>query len=89
MNPESKAKELGIQFKDDAEIGYLNMVVSSGNMLITSGHVAKIKGKLGDDLNVDQGYIAAKAVWHMDFTIYPPKGWKSQKHQSLKTFWYG
>ena len=34
-------------------------------MLITSGHVSKIKGKLGDDLNVDQGYIAAKecGIW--------------------------
>ena len=65
MDPENKAKELGIPFSDDAEKGYLNMVVSYGNMLITSGHVSKIKGKLGDDLNVDQGYIAAKecGIW--------------------------
>ena len=65
MNPENKAKELGIPFSDDAETGYLNMVVSYGNMLITSGHVSKIKGKLGDDLNVDQVYLAAKecGIW--------------------------
>ena len=65
MDPENKAKELGIIFSDDAEKGYLNMVVRCGNMLITSGHVSKIKGKLGDDLNVDQGYIAAKecGIW--------------------------
>ena len=60
MNPESKARELGIVFNDNFEKGYLNMVVNHGNLFLTSGHVSKIKGKLGDDLNIDQGYIAAK-----------------------------
>ncbi|MDP7197905.1 MAG: RidA family protein [SAR202 cluster bacterium] len=65
MNPESKARELGIVFNDNFEKGYLNMVVNHGNLFLTSGHVSKIKGKLGDDLNIDQGYIAAKecAIW--------------------------
>ena len=36
MDQENKAKELGIPFSDDAEKGYLNMVVSYGNMLITA-----------------------------------------------------
>ena len=65
MDAESKAKELGIKFNDDFEKGYLNMVVRHGNLLLTSGHVSKTKGKLGHDLSIDQGYIAAKecAIW--------------------------
>ena len=65
MSAEAKARELGIAFPDNAEKGYLNMVVRSGNLLITSGHVSKIKGKLGDDVTVEQGYEAAReaVVW--------------------------
>ena len=60
MGAESQAKALGIEFTDDAKKGYLNMVARLGHTLITSGHVSDIKGKLGDDLTVDQGYAAAR-----------------------------
>ena len=60
MGAEAKAKELGIELPDDAEKAYLNMVARIGNTLYTSGHVSDIKGKWGDDLDVDQGYAAAR-----------------------------
>jgi enamine deaminase RidA (YjgF/YER057c/UK114 family) len=60
MGAESQAKALGIEFTDDAKKGYLNMVARVGHTLITSGHVSDIKGKLGDDLTVDEGYAAAR-----------------------------
>ena len=60
MGAEAKAKALGIEFTDDAEKAYLNMVARTGNLLITSGHVSAIKGKLGADLEVEQGYAAAR-----------------------------
>ncbi len=60
MGAEAKARALGIEFTDDAEKGYLNMVARVGNTLFTSGHVSVIKGKLGADLDVEQGYAAAR-----------------------------
>jgi enamine deaminase RidA (YjgF/YER057c/UK114 family) len=60
MGAEAKAMELGIAFTDDAEKAYLKMVARSGNLLLSSGHVSAIKGKLGKDLVVEQGYEAAK-----------------------------
>ena len=60
MGAEAKAKELGIEFPDNAEPAYLKMATRAGNLVFTSGHVSKIKGKLGDDLDVDQGYAAAR-----------------------------
>ncbi len=60
MGAESQAKALGIKFTDHVEKGYLNMVARVGNTLITSGHVSDIKGKLGQDLIVEQGYAAAR-----------------------------
>tara|TARA_B100000902_G_scaffold379380_1_gene413618 strand:+ start:125 stop:565 length:441 start_codon:yes stop_codon:yes gene_type:complete len=60
MSAESQAKALGIKFTDDVEKGYLKMVARVGDTLITSGHVSDIKGKLGQDLTVDQGYAAAR-----------------------------
>lgn len=59
MGAEARAKERGIEFTDDADKAYLNMIARIGNILHTSGHVSEIKGKLGDDLNIDQGYAAA------------------------------
>jgi enamine deaminase RidA (YjgF/YER057c/UK114 family) len=59
MSAEAKAIELGIQFPDQ-EPGYLNLCIRTGNLLITSGHTSDIKGKLGDDIEVDQGYAAAR-----------------------------
>jgi enamine deaminase RidA (YjgF/YER057c/UK114 family) len=60
MSAEQKAKELGIEFKDDAEKGYLNLAVRVGNTIITSGHTSTLVGKLGDNVSVDAGYAAAR-----------------------------
>jgi enamine deaminase RidA (YjgF/YER057c/UK114 family) len=76
MTPQRKAEDLGIRFTRQ-EPGYLAMVVQSGNLLITSGHVSDIKGKLGDGLTVEQGQAAARecavkilnSVWNAHGTI--------------------
>jgi enamine deaminase RidA (YjgF/YER057c/UK114 family) len=62
MGFEDKAKQLGIEFTDDAPQGYLNMAAQVGDMIYTSGHVSTLKGKLGADVSVEQGYAAAKEV---------------------------
>ncbi|MBI1310473.1 RidA family protein [bacterium] len=59
MSAEQKAFELGIEFPEVSR-GYLNLCIRTGNLLMTSGHVSNIKGKLGADLGVDEGYAAAK-----------------------------
>ncbi|QDU81988.1 Endoribonuclease L-PSP [Polystyrenella longa] len=59
MTPEEKARELGLEFTELSQT-YLNLCIKSGNQLITSGHVSDIKGKLGDDVTVEQGYAAAR-----------------------------
>lgn len=59
MSAQQKAEELGINF-DSLEPGYLNLCIRSGNLLITSGHTSDMKGVLGKDLSVEQGYEAAK-----------------------------
>ena len=59
MLADQKAKELGVSF-EPIEPGYLNLCSRSGNLLITSGHTSDLKGVLGKDLTVDQGYEAAK-----------------------------
>ncbi len=59
MTAEQCAKHLGISFPKK-EKGYLNLCVRTGNLLITSGHVSDIKGKLGAGLTVEQGYQAAR-----------------------------
>jgi enamine deaminase RidA (YjgF/YER057c/UK114 family) len=59
MQPDDKAKELGVSF-ELLTPGYLNLCVRSGNQLITSGHVSDQKGILGKGLTVEQGYEAAK-----------------------------
>lgn len=59
MSAERKALNLGLTFPTK-ERGYLNLCVRTGNLLITSGHVSDIKGKLGAGLQVDQGYQAAR-----------------------------
>ena len=46
MNPEDKAKELGVEFTEQ-EPGYLNLCIRSGNLLITSGHASTATGVLG------------------------------------------
>lgn len=59
MTPQQKAESLGIKFEKAAP-GYLNLCIRTGNQLLTSGHVSDLKGKLGADLTVEQGYSAAK-----------------------------
>jgi enamine deaminase RidA (YjgF/YER057c/UK114 family) len=59
MGAEQRASELGLSFQNQAP-GYLNLCARTGNLLITSGHVSDMKGKLGQDLNVEQGYQAAR-----------------------------
>lgn len=59
MSPQEKAAELNIKFTKQ-EPGYLAMVVKSGNLLFTSGHVSDMKGKLGAGLLVEDGKAAAR-----------------------------
>lgn len=59
MSADLRAANLGLTFKT-SEPGYLNLCIRSGNQLITSGHTSDLKGVLGKDLSVEQGYEAAK-----------------------------
>ena len=59
MQPEDKAKELGVDFKKQ-EPGYLNLCIRTGNLLITSGHVSTATGVLGAGLSVEDGFAAAE-----------------------------
>ncbi len=59
MGAEQRAKDLGIAFPKK-EKGYLNLCVRTGNLLMTSGHVSDMKGKLGSNLTVEQGVQAAR-----------------------------
>jgi enamine deaminase RidA (YjgF/YER057c/UK114 family) len=59
MTPQQKAESLGITFPKQ-EPGYLNLCARTGDLLMTSGHVSDIKGKLGAGLTVEQGYQAAR-----------------------------
>lgn len=75
-SPQKKAEGLGIKF-EKLKPGYLNRCVKSGKLLFTSGHTSKIKGRLGNDLKVDDGYKAAResaveilrAVWNTHGTL--------------------
>lgn len=76
MMPQEKAVAAGLNFTKQ-EPGYLAMVVRTGNLLITSGHVSDLKGKLGADLSVEQGKQAARecavkvlnSVWNFHGTL--------------------
>ena len=59
MSAEQKAQQLGLTFPTQ-EPGYLNLCAKTGNLLVTSGHVSDMKGKLGAGLTVEQGYQAAR-----------------------------
>ena len=59
MAAEQNALDLGLTFPEQ-EPGYLNLCARSGNLLFSSGHTSDMKGKLGADLSVEQGYEAAK-----------------------------
>lgn len=76
MTPQQIAESLGIVFEKQTP-GYLNLCIRSGNQLLTSGHVSDLKGKLGADLKVEDGYAAAKncaekvlrSVWNAHGTL--------------------
>ena len=76
MSPQEKAESLGIVFTRQ-QPGYLALVVRTGNLLITSGHVSDIKGKLGAGLSVEEGQAAARecgvkilnSVWNAHGTL--------------------
>jgi enamine deaminase RidA (YjgF/YER057c/UK114 family) len=76
MTPQEKAESLGITFTEQ-EPGYLALVVRTGDLLITSGHVSDLKGKLGAGLTVEEGKLAARdcaakilnSVWNAHGTI--------------------
>ena len=57
--PDQIAQDLGLTFPP-LDKGYLNLCAKAGNLYFTSGHVSDIKGKLGKDLTVEQGYQAAR-----------------------------
>ncbi|MDX1930813.1 MAG: RidA family protein [Pirellulaceae bacterium] len=76
MSPQETAESLGIKFTKQ-EPGYLAMVVRTGNLLITSGHVSDMKGKLGAGVSVAEGQAAARecavkilnSVWNFHGSI--------------------
>jgi enamine deaminase RidA (YjgF/YER057c/UK114 family) len=76
MSAQKKAESLGIKFSKQVP-GYLAMVVKTGNLLITSGHVSDIKGKVGAGVSVDEGKAAARecavkilnSVWNAHGTL--------------------
>lgn len=76
MTPQQIAESLNVSFTKQTP-GYLNLCIRSGQQLITSGHVSDLKGKLGADLKVEDGYAAAKncaekilnSVWNTHGTL--------------------
>lgn len=76
LTPTKKAEALGIKF-EKIKPGYLNRCVKSGKLLFSSGHTSKIKGRLGKDLKIEDGYKAAResaveillAVWNTHGTL--------------------
>src|SRR5215813_15288283 len=59
LSPQEAAKKEGIAFQPLSR-GYLNLCARTGNLLMTSGHVSDLKGKLGAGLTTEQGYQAAR-----------------------------
>jgi enamine deaminase RidA (YjgF/YER057c/UK114 family) len=63
MSSEANAIALGIHLNiPSPENPYLRLCYRTGNLLFTSGHVSDLKGKLGADVSVEQGYEAAREV---------------------------
>lgn len=54
-----KASELGVKL-DPSPRGKLAKCVTNGSLVFTSGQTSKLVGILGDDLDVKQGYAAAR-----------------------------
>lgn len=76
MTPQQIAEHAGLTFSK-LEPGYLNLCVKTGNLLITSGHVSDLKGKLGAGVTVEEGKLAARncavkilnSVWNTHGTL--------------------
>jgi enamine deaminase RidA (YjgF/YER057c/UK114 family) len=61
MTPDEKAKEMGIDLAGYTPIPNLAPATRVGNTIYTSGHVSSgHKGRLGEDLNTEQGKAAAQ-----------------------------
>ena len=61
MQPDDKAKELGIDLTAYPGLQNLAPAARAGNMIYVSGHVSQgYKGKLGQDLTTEQGQAAAR-----------------------------
>ncbi|MEN9938255.1 MAG: 2-iminobutanoate/2-iminopropanoate deaminase [Chloroflexota bacterium] len=66
MSYEAKLQELGYTIEPvELDAGRLVHAVRTGNLIYTSGQVSRwgeqeVKGRLGDDLQVEQGYEAAR-----------------------------
>ena len=66
MSYEAKLRELGYKIEPiDLNAGKIMHAVRTGNLIYTSGQVSRwgdreIKGKVGRDLTLDQGYKAAR-----------------------------
>lgn len=60
MTAQQRAEAAGITFAKKTEKGYLNLCIRTGSQLMTSGHVSDLKGKLGANMTVAQGYEAAR-----------------------------
>jgi len=76
MTPQQTAESLGLKFEKQTP-GYLNLCIRTGNLLITSGHVSTLKGKLGAGVSTEEGYAAARdcavkilnSVWNAHGTL--------------------
>jgi enamine deaminase RidA (YjgF/YER057c/UK114 family) len=76
MTPQETAENLGLKFEKQTP-GYLNLCIPTGNLLITSGHVSTLKGKLGAGVSTEEGYAAARdcavkilnSVWNAHGTL--------------------
>ena len=69
MSAEAKATELGIDLSDPPKpIGNYVEAVAVGNLIFLAGHGpagrdgVRVRGKLGDDMSVDEGYQTARSV---------------------------
>lgn len=76
MRAQQRAEALGLAFVKQ-QPGYLNLCIESLGLLLTSGHVSDLKGKLGADVSTEQGYEAARdcaakvlnSVWNRHGTL--------------------
>jgi enamine deaminase RidA (YjgF/YER057c/UK114 family) len=59
-NVESKLKEAGFTLPAPWPPGKLERAVQVGSLVFTSGAGSIIKGKVGEDLDIEQGYTAAR-----------------------------